>query len=154
MSFTAIVDAFKDSSFGIGELFVAFKDFVYNIYNSDYIMQVREIMWSFFGQFDRLLPLALFAVFAVIAFFGKRIYPVLRFILFFIMGFGLGIYFLATPIIGMLPNMKDSKKLGHSMRTSRFNVLFSPPTFGKKAILKNIRYKKMTRNNANKAEIV
>ena len=105
MSFTAIVDAFKDSSFGIGELFVAFKDFVYNIYNSDYIMQVREIMWSFFGQFDRLLPLALFAVFAVIAFFGKRIYPVLRFILFFLMGFGLGIYFLATPIIGMLPNM-------------------------------------------------
>ena len=105
MSFTAIVDAFKNSSFGIGELFAAFRDFVYNLYNSDYILQVRAIMWSFFGQFDRLLPLALFAVFAVIAFFGKRIYPVLRFILFFIMGFGLGIYLLAPPIIGMLPNM-------------------------------------------------
>ena len=105
MSFTAIVDAFKDSSFGIGELFAAFKDFIYNLYNSDHIIEMREIVWSFFGQFDRLLPLALFAVFAVITFFGKRIYPVLRFILFFIMGFGLGIYLLATPIVGMLPNM-------------------------------------------------
>ena len=105
VSFTAIVDAFKDSSFGIGELFAAFKDFIYHLYNSDHIIEMREIVWSFFGQFDRLLPLALFAVFAVITFFGKRIYPVLRFILFFIMGFGLGIYLLATPIVGMLPNM-------------------------------------------------
>ena len=105
MSFSGLFEMFKDPSFGFNELITAVKELFFSVYNSDYILHIRSLVWGFFSHIERLVPLMLFATFVVIAFFGKRIYPVLRFILFFILGFGLGIYFLAPPILGLLPNL-------------------------------------------------
>ena len=87
------------------DMFAAVKDFFIGVFQSSYIQQLWQAFKGGLDHIDRLLPLVLFALFAVIAFFGKRIYPVLRFLVFFVLGFGLGIYLLAPLMLGVLPNM-------------------------------------------------
>ena len=87
------------------DMFAAVKDFFIGVFQSSYIQQLWQAFKGGLDHIDRLLPLVLFALFAIIAFFGKRIYPVLRFLVFFVLGFVLGIYLLAPPILGVLPNL-------------------------------------------------
>lgn len=87
------------------DLFNSVKGFFLGVLESSYLQNLWHAFKDGIAQIDKLLPLILFALCAVVTFFGKRIYPVLRFTLFLVLGFVLGVYLLAPPIVGLLPNL-------------------------------------------------
>ena len=106
MDTTVFVEFFEKvstASFGFAEIGAMINGFIANLFASEHFAPLWEMLWGYIGFITPYIPFILLAFYAVVALFGKKLFSILRFLAFFVVGFALGVYFLSPLILGVLP---------------------------------------------------
>ena len=99
LSFGDFFTAIKEARFGFGELWQSIVDLYYSITQNSDIKVIWTALMSFLGPVMPAIPYIIIAFLLVVAFFGKRMLPVLKFLTFLVVGFVLGVYFVPPLLV-------------------------------------------------------
>ena len=105
-SILAFFKALIQGEFGFYELWEYFVNLYYSVTKAPDIMNIWAALMRFISPFYAAVPYILIALCLVMAFFGKKLMPVLKFLGCFFVGFVCGVYFigpLLMPIINVPP---------------------------------------------------
>lgn len=98
--FTAFFEVIKSGEFGFEQIFAYITELWASILANEYIAGVMEWINTTLAAVLPYLPYILLGVYAILLLFGKRLFSVIRFITFFLVGFVLGVYYLAPIVLG------------------------------------------------------
>lgn len=101
-AFNSFFDVIKNGTYGFNELFAFLSQLWTNVFSNEHIVVITDSVNSVVGSF---LPFVLLGVYAAVLLFGKRIFGVVRFVAFFLVGFFLGTYYLADAVMGFFPSI-------------------------------------------------
>lgn len=105
ITFAEFFNLVKEASFTPSELASAFGEFLNNMHNDPDLFGIWEKIWGAIHVITPAVPFILLALFGVVGLFGKRIWSVLRCILYFLAGFILGTHLLGPLVVGIIPSM-------------------------------------------------
>jgi hypothetical protein len=99
------VEVVKNATYGFAQIGELVSAFVTDLLANPHVALLVEIMWGYISFLAPYIPLILLAFYLVVALFGKRLFNILRFLAFFVVGFALGIYYLSPLVLGILPTV-------------------------------------------------
>ena len=91
------------ASFGFAEIGAMVNDFIASLFSNGHFAPLWATLWGYLEVITPYIPFILIALYAIVAFFGKKLFSILRFLAFFAVGFALGVYFLSDMILAILP---------------------------------------------------
>lgn len=106
MDFLSLWYSLSGAEFTVTDILVGITTLFTYVFADANIIMVNEYLYSLVEVAVPYLPIGYIVLALILAFFGKRIYALPRFLAFFFVGFLLGTYFLApiiSPIIPQLP---------------------------------------------------
>ena len=93
------------ASFSFGDIGTAVRDFFATMLAEEHFGRLLGIMNGYLESVAAYIPFVLLALYALLVLFGKKLFPLVRFLAFFSVGFALGVYFLSGLVLGMIPTM-------------------------------------------------
>ena len=97
-NFADFFNAVKEARFGFGSFWQWVTELYYSITENADIAKIWSGIMRFIAPFYGAVPYILIVLSLVVAFFGRKMMPVLKFAFFFLIGFVLGVYYI-TPWI-------------------------------------------------------
>ena len=97
-SFGEFFSAVKEARFGFREVWQWITDLYYSITVNSDIADVWDAIMRVLDPIYSIVPYVLIALCIAVAFFGKKMMPVIKFSAFFVLGFVLGVYYI-TPLL-------------------------------------------------------
>jgi len=98
LTFSAVFELIHKASFTLEEFWSFILSLVASLTENDYITEIKATLEQLLTPVLAALPI-IFMVFALtIAIFGKKLFPVIRFVGFFLIGFLVGVCFLTPPL--------------------------------------------------------
>ena len=105
LTFSAVFDLLCKASFTLSELWSFILSFVSGFTGNEYITEIKEGLELFLAPVIDVLPIV-FMIFALtVAILGKRLFSLVRFLGFFLIGFLFGVCYLSQPIHNVLAVM-------------------------------------------------
>ena len=98
-SFGEFFAALKEARFGFGAFWQWVTDLYYSMTANPDIAKVWDGLMNLIQPIYAAVPYILILLSLIVAFFGKKVMPVLKFVFFFVIGFALGVHFI-TPLLG------------------------------------------------------
>ena len=105
MSLTELFELIKDAAYNFGDIAFLVSEFFNNMMADPHVAVLKDIMWGYISFLEPFLPFILIALYAVLACFGKKIFGILRFLAFFVVGFALGVYLLSPLVLSVIPTL-------------------------------------------------
>lgn len=105
ITFAEFFNLVKEASFTPAEFASWFGGFLSNMRQDADLFGIWEKIWGAIDVIAPAVPFILLAVFGVVGLLGKRIWSVLRCIVYFLAGFILGTHLLGPVIVGIIPSM-------------------------------------------------
>ena len=97
-NFGEFFNAIKEARFGFGSFWQWVTELYYSITKNPDISNIWSAIMRFLDPFYSVVPYMLIILSLIVAFFGRKMMPVLKFAFFFLIGFVLGVYYI-TPLI-------------------------------------------------------
>ena len=101
MSFTEIIESLQDAAFSFEDIFFYIAVFFSDLVLNDYVLEVIALIEPVLPY----LPYILLGLSLIVAFFGRRLLGLLRFLTFFVIGGLIGIYMLGPIILDVMPDI-------------------------------------------------
>ena len=105
MTFSAFFDMVKNAEFGLDSTINGINNFIAGVLESTHVAVLRDYLATHLSAVLPYIPYVLLAIYAVVLFGGKRLFPFLRFLVFFGVGFVLGVYYLSPLVLVPLPTL-------------------------------------------------
>lgn len=105
MGFAEFFETVRTASFGFSEFFEAISAFYDKLLLDFNISELFSGMWWHLRYVKPFLPFILMAVWAFVAFAGKKMFGFIRFVALFGVGFVLGVYTLSPLVLEVLPTL-------------------------------------------------
>lgn len=101
MSFTDILDSIQNVAYGFEEIIDYIVLFFTDLLLNDYVLEVLD----FIEPALPYMPYITLGICLIVAFFGRRLFGLLRFLTFFVLGALIGIYMLGPIILDVMPDL-------------------------------------------------
>lgn len=105
MTFGGFFDAVFTVEYGFAEIYQAIAKFYSKIWADFNVNELVSGMWWHLRYVKPMLPFILLIIYAVVAMFGQKMYSVLRFSVFCLTGFIIGVYTLSPLVLEVLPTL-------------------------------------------------
>ena len=105
ITFAEFFNLVKEASFTPQEFVSLFGDFLNSMRANADLFGIWEKIWGAIDVIAPAVPFIFLAIFGVVGLLGKRIWPVLRCIVYFLVGFVLGVHLLGPIIVDIIPTM-------------------------------------------------
>ncbi len=99
MDFMQFIDAVVNARFGFPEMFGGLATFFATLCADANILTIWDFLMQCISLLLPAMPFILLAFYIILGTLGKRLFSILRFLAFFVVGFALGVYFLAPLIL-------------------------------------------------------
>ncbi len=104
-AFMNFFEMVKNASYGFMDIINGVVGLWADICANQHIVVLRDCITPYLDMVAAYLPFILLALYAVVAFFGERLFGILRFLSFFATGFILGVYWLSPLVLEIIPTL-------------------------------------------------
>jgi len=104
-AFTTFLDTVKNGEFGFDKIFAFIADLWASIFANEHIIETMDWINSIIAVVVPYLPYILIALSAILLLFGKRLFGLLQFLTFFVVGYLLGVFYLTDLVVGFIPSI-------------------------------------------------
>ncbi len=105
MTFNAFFEMVKNAEFGLDGIISGINTFFDNLYANTHIATLHDYLLTHLAAVLPYIPYIILGVCALVLFVGKRLFPLLRFLAFFGVGFILGVYYLSPLVLEHAPTL-------------------------------------------------
>ena len=102
---TNLIGKFLSASYSLADIIDKLKSFALGVLANENVAPIWGMVKGAFESFRPYLVYMFLALFVVVALFGKKLLPLIRFAAFFVVGFALGVYFLTPYVHVVLPTL-------------------------------------------------
>lgn len=102
---TSFFEIIKNGTYGFESISAFVTELWKAAFANEHIVTVNSWVTEILSPIIAYLPYVFIALWAIVWLFGKRLFPFFRFVAFFLAGYVLGIYYLATPVLTHFPTV-------------------------------------------------